>query len=187
MFWCSVWWAVLPFPEATGSALSNTTRRPSRLDMGAPRSRGSVSPLCQNTTQSFSSLHAHRGHMAPQICPVYIHDIYTKVCGHLFKWVDSAISATPIADRCIKSSTQPCNLHRQTLSVEWPYWRAQWLSTWHRHRTPPIQQVTSSNLCPARAALVNCTGCYWEGVTMAQLRSGGHKTSQNWIVKCWSA
>ena len=22
-------------------------------------------------------------------------------------------------DRCIKSSTQPCNLHRQTLTVEW--------------------------------------------------------------------
>ena len=34
--------------------------------------------------------------------------------------MDLAISATPIADRCIKSSTQPCNLHRQTLAVEWP-------------------------------------------------------------------
>ena len=30
-------------------------------------------------------------------------------------------SATPVADRCIKSSTHPCNLHRQTLLVEWPY------------------------------------------------------------------
>jgi hypothetical protein len=26
-----------------------------------------------------------------------------------------------VADRCIKSSTQSCNLHRQTLAVEWPY------------------------------------------------------------------
>ena len=64
--------------------------------------------------------------------------VYTEVCGHSFKLVDSAISATPAVDRCIKSSTPPCNLHRQTLSVEWPYWiiflwRAQWLSTWHCH------------------------------------------------------
>jgi hypothetical protein len=57
--------------------------------------------------------------------------IYTKVCGHPFKWVDSAISAIPVAVRCIKSSTQPFNLHRQTLAVKWPYWRTQWLSTWH--------------------------------------------------------
>ena len=35
--------------------------------------------------------------------------IYAKICGHPFKWVDLAISATPIADRCITSSTQPCN------------------------------------------------------------------------------
>ena len=45
--------------------------------------------------------------------------VYTKVCGHPFKLVDLAISATPAADRCIKWSTQPCNLHR--LAVEWPY------------------------------------------------------------------
>jgi hypothetical protein len=51
----------------------------------------------------------------------------------VFKLVDLAISATPIADRCIQLSIQPCNLHRQTLAVEWPYWRAQWLSTWHHH------------------------------------------------------
>ena len=47
--------------------------------------------------------------------------IFTKVCGHPFKLVDLAISATPVADRCIKSSTQQCNLHRQTLAVEWRY------------------------------------------------------------------
>lgn len=34
----------LSLPE-DGSARSNTTRRPSKLDMGAPRSKGSVSPL----------------------------------------------------------------------------------------------------------------------------------------------
>uniref|UniRef100_A0A674DYM0 SRCR domain-containing protein n=1 Tax=Salmo trutta TaxID=8032 RepID=A0A674DYM0_SALTR len=33
--------------------------------------------------------------------------------------VDSDISATP--DRCIKLSTQPCNLHRQTSTVKCPY------------------------------------------------------------------
>uniref|UniRef100_A0A674F6Y3 MAX dimerization protein MGA a n=1 Tax=Salmo trutta TaxID=8032 RepID=A0A674F6Y3_SALTR len=38
----------------------------------------------------------------------------------VFKLVDSAISATPVGDKCIKSSTRPCNLHRQTLAVEWP-------------------------------------------------------------------
>ena len=43
---------------------------------------------------------------------------YTKVCGHPFKWVDLDISATPVADRCIKLSTLPCNLNRQTLAVE---------------------------------------------------------------------
>ena len=36
-------------------------------------------------------------------------------------YVDLAISATDVADRCIKLSTQPCNLHRQTLAVEGPY------------------------------------------------------------------
>jgi hypothetical protein len=88
--------------------------------------------------------------------------IYTKVCGHNFQLVDLAISATPVADRCIKSSTPPCNLHRQTLALEWPYWRAQWLSTWHRHRMPPFQQVSSSNFCTARAAPLNCKCCYCE-------------------------
>ena len=36
-----------------------------------------------------------------------------------------AISATPVAVWCIKLSTPPCNLHKQTLAVEWPYWRVQ--------------------------------------------------------------
>ena len=42
---------------------------------------------------------------------------YTPVsngCG----W-NSRSSATPVADSCIKSNTKPCNLHRQTLAVEW--------------------------------------------------------------------
>ena len=79
---------------------------------------------------------------------------------HTFKWVESAISATPVADRCIKLSTHPCNLHRQKLAVEWPYCRAQWLSTWHCHRMPPFQKVSLSNFCPTSAAPVKCTCCY---------------------------
>ena len=42
-----------------------------------------------------------------------IYSLYTKVCGHRFKLEDSAISAIPIADRCMKSSTLPCYLHTQ--------------------------------------------------------------------------
>ena len=47
-----------------------------------------------------------------------------------FKVADLAISAKSVAERYIKFSPQPCNLHRQTLAVEWPYWRAQWLLLW---------------------------------------------------------
>ena len=50
------------------------------------------------------------------------------------------MSATPIADRCIKLSTHHA-IHIQSLAVEWPYWKAQWLPTWHCHRMPPFQQV----------------------------------------------
>ena len=32
-----------------------------------------------------------------------VYSIYTEVCGHPFKLVDSAISAIPVADRCIKA------------------------------------------------------------------------------------
>ena len=78
------------------------------------------------------------------------------VCGHPFKLADSGSSATPVADGCIKSSTQACNHQGQTLAVERPYWRAQWLSTWHRHRMPPFQQVSLSNFWPVRASLINC-------------------------------
>jgi hypothetical protein len=47
----------------------------------------------------------------PGIHYIYqVYTIYTKVCGNPFKFVDSAISATSIVDRCIKLSTQPCNL-----------------------------------------------------------------------------
>jgi hypothetical protein len=47
--------------------------------------------------------------------------IYTTqptVCWHPFKFVDLTISVTPVADMSIKLSTQPRNLHRQTLAVE---------------------------------------------------------------------
>ena len=39
---------------------------------------------------------------------------YTKVSGFGYFSLN-------VADRCIKSSTQTCNLHSQTLAVEWPY------------------------------------------------------------------
>uniref|UniRef100_A0A4W5KFU2 Zgc:86896 n=1 Tax=Hucho hucho TaxID=62062 RepID=A0A4W5KFU2_9TELE len=54
-----------------------------------------------------------------KVLPTYT--TYTKVYGHPVKLVDLAISAIPIADRCIQFSRKPCNLHTQTLSVEWPY------------------------------------------------------------------
>uniref|UniRef100_A0AAZ3SDQ9 TLC domain-containing protein n=1 Tax=Oncorhynchus tshawytscha TaxID=74940 RepID=A0AAZ3SDQ9_ONCTS len=38
-----------------------------------------------------------------------------------FSYTPYQHSATSVADRYIKSSTQPCNLHRQILAVEWPY------------------------------------------------------------------
>jgi hypothetical protein len=37
-----------------------------------------------------------------------------------FKWVDLAILTTLVVNLCIKLRTQPCNLHRQKLAVEWP-------------------------------------------------------------------
>ena len=76
--------------------------------------------------------------------------------------MDSAISATPIADRCMKSSTQPCNLHRRTMAVEWPYWITEGYWKLHRHSMTSFQQVISSNVCPVRAALVNFKFCYCE-------------------------
>jgi hypothetical protein len=39
---------------------------------------------------------------APLSVQCYVYTIYTNVCGHPFKVVDSAISATLVADRCIK-------------------------------------------------------------------------------------
>jgi hypothetical protein len=106
------------------------------------------------------------------------------------EYVDLAISTTPVADRCIKSSTQPCNLHRETLAVEWPYSRAQWFSTWHRHRIPCLQQVSSSNFGPAEAArsTVSAVIVKWIrlGGTTAQLRSGRpHNLTEqyHWVLK----
>ena len=43
---------------------------------------------------------------------ISVYTTYTKVCGHPFKLVDLAISATPVADKCIESSTQTCK-HKQ--------------------------------------------------------------------------
>jgi hypothetical protein len=45
---------------------------------------------------------------------------FTKYSIHILSKM-SIISAEPIADMCIKSSAQPCNLHRHKLAVKWPY------------------------------------------------------------------
>ena len=50
-----------------------------------------------------------------------VYTIYTKVCGHPFKLVDSGYFSHTRCRRAI-SSTQPCNLHRLTLALEWLYW-----------------------------------------------------------------
>jgi hypothetical protein len=100
--------------------------------------------------------------------------------------VNSAILATVVADWCIKSSTQPCNLHRQTLAVEWSVLKSPVKFNLAPHRMPPFQQVGSSNFRPARAAprsTVSAVIVKWErlGATTAQPRSGRpHKlTEQN--------
>jgi hypothetical protein len=49
--------------------------------------------------------------------PIYTIYTHTRVCGHPFKRVDLAISVTPVAYSWTKLSTQPCNLHRQTLVI----------------------------------------------------------------------
>ena len=77
---------------------------------------------------------------------------------------------------CINLSTQPCNLHRQTLTVEWQYRRAQWLSNCQRHRIPSFQQVSSSTLCPVRAAPVNCKCCYCE----VETSRSNNNSNVNW-------
>jgi hypothetical protein len=106
----------------------------------------------------------------------------------LFKWVDSPISASPVADRCIKS--HPCDLHRQTLVVEWPYGRAQWLSTWQHHRMPPFQQVSHiSALLELLRSTVSAVIVKWNrlGATTSQLRSGRpHKLTEldRWRAHC---
>jgi hypothetical protein len=113
-----------------------------------------INSLINSMWRRCIALHEANGHTRYWLVfwskPLLLYTIYTQVCGHAFKWVDSAISATPIADRLIKSSTQSCNLHKQTLTAEWPYRRAQWLSKWHCHRMPHFQQVSMSNFCPGQ-------------------------------------
>ena len=80
---------------------------------------------------------------------INIHYIY-KICGHLFKLVDLVTSATPVADRRIKSTTQHCTvigchlynesvcqisapleLPRSTVSVVIVKWKCLWVTTAH--------------------------------------------------------
>lgn len=45
-----------------------------------------------------------------------LEDILPKVCGHSSYLLSG--TATPISNRGIKSSIEPCYLHRQTLAIE---------------------------------------------------------------------
>ena len=101
-------------------------------------------------------------------CHAYsIYTIYTKVCGHPFKLVDSSISATLVADRCIQLSTQPCNLHKQTLALEWPYCHLS---------NKSVHQISALPWSTVSAVIV-----MWKhlGATLAQPRSGRpHKLTE---------
>jgi hypothetical protein len=94
--------------------------------------------------------------------------IWTEiVCGHPFKWV---VSATPVAYRCIKSSTQPCNLHKQTLAVEWFVLKSS--VTFNVATSIDATFPTSQfKFCPAGVAWVNCNCCYCE-VEMSRSNNG---------------
>ena len=51
----------------------------------------------------------------------YTHALYIYIQKYMdtpSNLLDLAIQATPIADRCIKLSTQPRNLHSQTLALK---------------------------------------------------------------------
>jgi transposase len=92
------------------------------------------------------------------------------------KLVDSATSATPVADWCIKSNTQPFNPHRHTLTVEWPFWRA--CEMWNRHR---MSVCKISALLELPQSTVSAVFVKWKrlGATTAQLRSGRpHKLTE---------
>ena len=70
----------------------------------------------------------------------------------------------PVAERCIKSSTQPCNLQRQTLAVEWATLKSsdfQCGTVMGYHLYKSVCQI-SALLDTARAAPVNCKCCYCE-------------------------
>ena len=131
-------------------------------------------------------------------CSVYItwvervlkYTIYTKVCGQPLTLVDLAMSATPVADRFIQFSTHSYNLHRHTLAVEWPYWRAQWLSTWHRYRMPlTIKSVHQMSTLLELPQSIECAVIVkWKhlGATTAQPWSGRpHKLTEwdSWALK----
>uniref|UniRef100_A0A8C7WBE4 TLC domain-containing protein n=1 Tax=Oncorhynchus mykiss TaxID=8022 RepID=A0A8C7WBE4_ONCMY len=79
-------------------------------------------------------LQLYRSWMLGSLAPVMYWAVRTTLCSALRSGDDATSqvwqhtiqlhpyqhSATPVADRYIKSSTKPCNLHRQILAVEWP-------------------------------------------------------------------
>ena len=87
----------------------------------------------------------------------YVHHIYKSM------WTNLQISGFGNVSQThcwqvYKMLFTPCNLHRQTFSVEWPYWSAQWLSMWHRHgmlATFPTSEFVKFLLCYSCPSLVD--------------------------------
>ena len=95
--------------------------------------------------------------------------------------MDSAISATPVDDRCIKSSTQPCNLHRQQIGSRKAC--TEELSDFQRGTVIGYHLSNRSELPTVSAVIVK-----WKrlGATTAQSWSGRpHKLTECllWVLK----
>jgi hypothetical protein len=79
--------------------------------------------FCWDFSESPKPLVGHVNVITQRLQGAYIDCLYFciySVCGHAFKLVDFAISATTVTDSFVQLITQPCNLHRQMLAVEWP-------------------------------------------------------------------
>ena len=81
------------------------------------------SGLCAGQSSSFTQISTNHFCMDIAFCTGGIVILkqemaFSKLLPHPFKIVDFDISATSVANRCIKLSTQPCSLHRQTLAEE---------------------------------------------------------------------
>ena len=73
------------------------------------------------------------------------------------------------------------------MAVEWPYWRAQGLSTWHRDMMPPSQHVSPpiSALLELLQPTVSAVIVKWKhlGASTAQPRSGRSHKLTEWVCR----